>query len=342
MHIRSDHGDPQQLRHFVYGLNPLLSYLREIGRDPLPYLERAGIPPEALNSSEHSISPAQEIGLTLDVYQSVGRPELGLIMGPRYHLSSYGMLGLAAKSSATLADCYRVVLGNILLTWTFFEVTVYDKGQHAYLQMDPIRDLGEAIQFMIDRDLSAAWGIACDALGQTLPLTGVEFRHKQPDYASTYEAVFGCPVRFGADYNRFQFDAKWLAHPLPEAEPDTSRVFTDQCQNIARSLSSGDSFSEHIRYFLLDTQQSTPSLETVSRATNTSPRTIQRRLAAEGTNFQEVLNNVRVNLASEFLLTTSLSIEKIAEKLGYSDAAAFSNGFKRMTGKTPSSFRRAR
>lgn len=342
MHIRSDHGDPQQLRHFGYGLNPLLGYLREIGRDPQPFLERAGIPLEALSSVDYSITPSQEIGLTLDVYQSLNTPELGLIIGPRYHLSSYGMLGLAAKSSATLADCYRVILGNILLTWTYFEVTVYDEGEHAYVEMNPLRDLGQCMQFMIDRDLSAGWCIASDALGKQLPLTAVEFRHNRPQYADAYETLFKSPVSFGAERNRYRFDATWLNHALPEAAPETSRVFTNQCRSIAQSLQARNSFAEHIRYFLMDSEQNPPSLETISRATNTSPRTIQRRLSAEGTHFQEVLDDVRLNVASEFLLTTSLSMEKIAEKLGYSDAAAFSNAFKRMTGTTPSAFRKSR
>jgi AraC-like DNA-binding protein len=339
MHFESDHGDPQQLRHFGYGLNPLLGFLRQAGHDPQVYLEQAGIPKEALHSLEKSISPSQEIGLTSSVYESLGLPQLGLLIGPKYHLSSYGLLGLAAQSSATLAECYRIILDNILLTWTYFKTSVYTEEKLAFLQMDPIRDLGNCMQFMIDRDLSAAWVIACEALGTRLPLSAVEFRHCPPNYAALYNELFDCPVTFGAQYNRWCFDAEWLHHPLPAAEPDTSRIFSAQCRQIAQSLQQGNSFVEHIRYFLLDASQSPPSLETVSHATNMAPRTIQRRLAAEGTNFQEVLNEVRVNLASEFLLTTSMSLDGIAEKIGYSDAAAFSNAFKRKTGSSPGKFR---
>lgn len=339
MYIESDHGDLRQLRHFVYGLNPLLSYLRDQGQDPIPFLNRASIPIEALNSTDQSISPAQEIELTMNVYRALKTQELGLVIGPRYHLSSYGMFGLAAISSATLRDCYQVVLENILLTWTYFKVSVYDDEDKGYLQMAPVRDLGQSMQFMLDRDLSAAWGIACDALGQTLPLISVELEHPRPQYAHLYEALFNCPIHFDADHNRLSFESRWFNQPLPEAEPDTSRVFANQCRDIVRKLQSDNSFSEHIRYFLLASDRTQPSLKMISKATNTSARTIQRKLAAEGTNFQAVLDNVRMNVASEFLTTTTLSIEMIAERLGFSDAAAFSHSFKRLSGKTPSAYR---
>lgn len=339
MRIESDHGDLQQLRHLVFGLNPLLSYLREQGMNPGPFLERAVIPRDALTSTEKSFAPAQEIGFTTDVYNALSTPELGLLVGPRYHLSSYGMLGLAAISSENLLECFRIFLDNIQLTWTYFKVSVYDNGKCGYLEMEPVRDLGSCLQFMIDRDLSAAYRIACDALGQTMPLTSVEFRHDQPDYAERYQNLFGCPIHFGSRRNRLCFDAKWLYAELPEAEPGTSRIFANQCSDIVRKLKRSNSLVEHIRYLLLANDHVTPTLEAISKSAHVSARTLQRRLAAEGTTFQEVLNDVRVNVASEFLVTTSSSIESISEQLGYSDATAFSHAFKRLTGLTPSAFR---
>ena len=340
MLMTSNHGDPRQLRHFVYGLNPMLSYLQKININPKLFLDRAGISQETLNSTEKSISPSQEISLILDMYLSIQRPELGLILGKRYHLSSFGVLGLAAKSSATLWDFYRVIFDYIVLTWTYFRVSLYEEGEMGYLQMDTLRDLGRCMRFMIDRDLSVAYSMANEALGQHLPLKTVEFKYKTPDNKTLYEEVFGCEVTFEAPFNRFGFDKHYLEQPLPEAEPVTSEIFTKQCHRMAQSLRTNNSFVEHIRYLLLDTQNNPPTLESISRIIHMSPRTIQRRLTAEGSNFQNVLSTVRLNMACEFLQTTSLTIENIAEKLGYSDSAAFSNAFKRLTGESPRLYRR--
>ena len=70
-----------------------------------------------------------------------------------------------------------------------------------------------------------------------------------------------------------------------------------------------------------------------------TPRTIQRKLAAEQTSYLELVENVRHNLACEYLRTTSLTMEEIAVRLGYADAPSFSHAFKRWTGMAPGSMR---
>jgi AraC-like DNA-binding protein len=340
MRIESDHGAPQSLRHLLYGLHPLISWLKEQGIDHQPFLKRAGVPLEALSQPEYTITPGQEIGFIQDVYQSQQFPELGLIMGPRYHLSSYGMLGLAAMTSGDLFHCYKVVFDNIVLTWTYFKVSLYTEKERAYLQMDPIRDLGGSVQYMIERDLSAAWFIANEALDKELPLLSVEFKHPETSYRKKYEEIFHCPVGFNAQYNRFGFETRWLEEPLAKSEPETSRIFAAQCEEIASSLTKEFSFTEHIRHLLLNSTQESPSLETIATRLNTTSRTVQRKLVAEKTSFQELVDDVRVNVSTEYLLTTKQSIEDIAERVGYSDAAAFSNAFKRWTGTSPSAYRK--
>jgi AraC-like DNA-binding protein len=205
--------------------------------------------------------------------------------------------------------------------------------------MDPIRDLGESIRFMIERDLSAARFIANEALDTELPLLRAEFKHPETSYQKTYEEIFQCPVVFNARYNRFSFERCWLEEPLARSEPETSRIFAAQCKEITASLTKKYSFTEHLRYLLLNSTQESPSLELIAKKINTTPRTIQRKLVAEQTSFQELLDDVRMNISTEYLLTTKLSIEDVAERVGYNDAAAFSNAFKRWTGISPSAYR---
>ena len=208
--------------------------------------------------------------------------------------------------------------------------------------MDRVRDLGESIQFMIDRDLSAAWFIANEALDQELPLLSVEFKHAGTAYSNAYEEVFHCQAVFNAPHNRIGFDKSWLEHPLAKSEPETSRIFSAQCKEIVSSLTKEFSFTELVRYLLINSSREAPSLETIASKLNTTSRTIQRKLVAEKTSFQGLIDDVRMNVSTEYLLTTRLSIEEIAERVGYSDTAAFSNAFKRWTGAAPSGFRNRR
>ena len=71
-----------------------------------------------------------------------------------------------------------------------------------------------------------------------------------------------------------------------------------------------------------------------------SPRTLARKLASEGTSYAKVQRSVMLTRAEDFLRRTSMSQAEIAERLGFSDATAFSRAFRKWTGQTPSTWRR--
>ena len=71
-----------------------------------------------------------------------------------------------------------------------------------------------------------------------------------------------------------------------------------------------------------------------------SVRSFQRKLAAEGVVFGELVDEVRVELAVELLNDADASFSEIATALGYSSAWNFARAFQRWTGETPSEFRR--
>jgi AraC-like DNA-binding protein len=81
------------------------------------------------------------------------------------------------------------------------------------------------------------------------------------------------------------------------------------------------------------------SSEAVARALHMSPRSLQRKLAAQGTTFRKLLQAVREELAQSYLADGSLTLLEISYLLGFSEQSAFSRAFKRWTGSTPQDFR---
>lgn len=326
-------------RRRAYGLGPVITAIREAGHDPLPVLERAGIPSDAPDDPEYTLSPHEELNFLEDALLTIERPELGLILGPRYHLPMYGMLGLAAMTSANLAETFRVVFKYIHLTWSFMNWTLRTDDSVATIQLEKRRDLGNCYQYMVDRGLAASYTIACDALGQRLPLLEVNVTQSQPDYADKYGEIFECPVNFGAGANDFRFEERYLHQPLQQAETESSRIFEAQCEQICADLDEGGGFTEVVRQHLLQLPNQIASLDRIAERLHTTPRTVQRKLAQEDTSYHELVENIRRNLAIEYLKTTSLSLEEIATRLGYADAPSFSHAFKRWTGAAPGSLR---
>lgn len=83
-------------------------------------------------------------------------------------------------------------------------------------------------------------------------------------------------------------------------------------------------------------------VEEVARSLGYSRQTLYRRLKAEGTTFEDVLDGVRHRAALRLIRKEGLSVKEAAWRLGYSDPAAFSRAFKRWTGASPSNLRRRR
>lgn len=79
----------------------------------------------------------------------------------------------------------------------------------------------------------------------------------------------------------------------------------------------------------------------VARDLGCSRQTLYRRLKAEGTTFEEVLNLLRRRLALRLMRDQGLSVKETAWRLGFSDPTAFSRAFKRWTGTSPRDVRKA-
>ena len=84
------------------------------------------------------------------------------------------------------------------------------------------------------------------------------------------------------------------------------------------------------------------NFDNVARELNMSSKTLERRLAALGTTFSSLLDDIRSGLAKRYLSDTDLRLEQITYLTGYSEPAALVRAFRRWTGTTPMQFRAMR
>jgi len=125
------------------------------------------------------------------------------------------------------------------------------------------------------------------------------------------------------------------------ANPVTLKILEDGLQQ--RLLTVSEQWSEKLKFTLkrlLPDQRY--RLEDAAGAMACTPRNLQRRLAAEGTNFKKVLNKTRRELAMFYLGKVRFSPKEVSFMLGYSEPAAFYNAFRRWTGQTPADFANSR
>ncbi|MEH6550700.1 MAG: AraC family transcriptional regulator [Pseudomonadales bacterium] len=337
--LYASHVEQIALQRMVYGLSPLVTYLKEQDIDCTPFFSAANIASNSIGDPSATMDLRQELSFTLAAIKALGVPGLGLAIGPRYHLSTFGMLGLAMMSSDTLHKGLHTLSGLHGLCWTRLRWRQLVDGDTAILEGREVESLDPCQRYMLERDFSALVILCNEMLGTELPLQEVCFSYSQPTNAAQYEAVFNCPVRFGAERSALIFDASVLDTPLPQANPTIFQVCYTQCEDLVARLSGENSYAEMIECLMIDGTGNFLSLEQVAVKLHLSPRSLRRRLKEEDTSFQALLTRLRSTLAKELLLSGKLTIEQVAERIGYSEPAAFCHAFKRWTGMPPSRYR---
>ena len=288
MEIRSALDRPPA-RHLMPGLNPLITLLREKQVDHLPLLAAANIPAESIDDPTYQLTPHQELRFIEEVMNAVNLPELGLIMGKRYHLSGYGLLGLAVMTSQNLLEGMTVLYKNILMTWTYMHWITTVREDKCFVSLDKLRDLGGCHQFMIDRGLVASHMIFKEALGKDIPVFEVHLCQSKPSYAKEYEEYFQCPIHFDSSENYYAFDSALLYEPLVQAEPESAKIYDKQCEKVCSQLAETYTFADVVRNHILSSPRAIFTLETIAEKLAMTPRTVQRKLSQEKTSYKEIL-----------------------------------------------------
>src|SRR5262249_54022453 len=179
---------------------------------------------------------------------------------------------------------------------------------------------------------------ACRQLtGRHVAPTGVRLAPRRRDGSSELDEVMGTTVQFDAGVDAVALPGSVRAMPVVSADPYLNELLIAHCEEALARRPGGfrnvPSDVENAIAALLPHGKA--RLDEVARRLGMSPRTLTRRLAAEGVTFAGLLDRLRLDLARRHLREPDLSISQIAWLLGYQEASAFTHAFKRWTGKTP-------
>ena len=322
----------------AYGLAPVIEVLEEQGLAIAPLLAAADIPRFALEEPSYRIRFDQELSFIRQALQRLKMPSAGLVIGQRYHLALFGVLGLAASCAPTMRDLFRTVPSYPNLAWGCIEQSVWRAGDEEYVAFDENADVGDCAAFFVERDTTATLTLFRQTLGADLAPLSVRFRHLPPPDPEAYHAFFGCPLSFGDSVNEIRFRRSvWDARP-PQANAMSYRFFDNQCQRLSAVMLEPLSYADTIRSRLRNATP-IPSLTEVVASLYLTKRTLQRRLDEEGTSFSSLLTEARRERAFELMRRSGMDNSAIAHSLGFEDASAFSRAFKSWTGLAPREFR---
>lgn len=270
-----------------------------------------------------------------------GEPALGFHMGMQMRLSWHGFLGFAAMTAGSVREALELAEKFGGTRTTAFGLEAHEEGGTAslllveYVPLDPLREF-----------VTLALFVGLVRIGQDLtgePLTGMaDVAFPEPDYFERFAHLLPGVVRFGQPQSRLVFSSGILDLPLITADPVATRLAREQCERELQSVSQEvrqDPFVSRARQLMKAESRGFLSAEQLSDALAVSPRTLKRKLADQGTSYSELLEHLRLQRSMLLLENAELSVQEVADRVGYSDTANFTRAFKRWTGVTPQAFR---
>ena len=270
-----------------------------------------------------------------------GEPGLGVYFGLQMRASWHGYLGLAVMTAGNVGQALELAQ-QFLPTQTralAFELEVTQ--EKASLVIREEYDLGSARDAILLALVVGMWKLSSALTGQTLG-GRAEVAFPEPAYMSRLRHVAPANLIFGAPENRLRFDAHQLQTPFTSADPAALQLTREQCARELEALGFEGPFRERVRALVVRPRGGVRALEEVCAELQVSARTLKRRLAEAETSYSEILDGERERHATALLKTTALSMEAIAERLGYSDVANFTRAYRRWTKRTPGAVRRRR
>lgn len=306
-------------------------------------LQGSGLAAAALHDPELEVTANQELRVVANLLR-LGRGRLhGIDVGLRYHFSSYGLWGYGLISSATVGDALQLALRYIDLTYAYTQIALHEEQDWAVLSFTEPALEPRVRRFITERDLAAAAQLIRELVGPDLRLARWRTRRAAPRRPGGTPAIslFGAPAQYGAAIDDIALDRRLLAQPLPQANPITAALCEQLCRSLLERYRIRADTSDLVLHQLQRASGALPKLPAMARALHLSPRTLKRRLQAEGSSYRQLLAEQRRSRAAELLRDRRLSLTQIAALLDFADVSSFSQAYKRWHGVAPSTARPA-
>ncbi len=271
-----------------------------------------------------------------------GEPAIGILLGLQMRISAHGYLGFAAMVASTIGEALEIAVRYAPTRTNALALRLVSEGEQAALVIDEVASFGTARDAVLFALMEGIRQIGQALTGRRLAGGRAEVTFPEPAYFAKFAAVTDAPrVRFGCAENRLLFPREVLNVPLKLADPAAFKLAHEQCEQALAAIRDATRLSSKVRSLLMRKGGTARSLEGVADTLHLSSRTLKRHLASEGTTFKQLLDEARKDVALR-LIGSDMSLDVVAERLGYSDLANFTRAFRRWTGKTPGAVRRER
>jgi len=313
--------------------------VRELGGSPEELVVLAGLDTDLLNNFEQMIS-GEALARLFDLSaRELSCPCFCLLLSQRQSITVLGPVGLMMRKSLTLHDAYKALEKYIHLRSEAGTFSLEVKHEIAIIKYLPQIHGEDHCRQISDLSL----GIGCNLIrlyiGKGWNPRAVYFKHQAPPDLAPYNMLFHAPISFQQEFNGLVFDANLLNSTLGTFEPEIKQFLGSYLDELERSRK--QDMVHQVGMLIRDLlPKGACSLKNVAQLLGLKERALQRRLSNEAYSFQQVLDQIRQQMAKEFLDSPDTNLTNLAQILGYADLSTFSKAFKLWFGVSPSRYKR--
>ena len=261
-------------------------------------------------------------------------------VGATMRCEEYGAFGLAFKSAIDLGSSYRRVerFGRVVTSVSNFRLISGDAT--SLFEVIPGFPDRPGLRLTNELALSAAVAISREVSEQPFAPVAVHLSLPVPRDPTPFEAHFGCPIRYGAARDALEVSNDQLDLPNRLGDDSISRFFDTHLDSALAELPEPAELIRRVRSEITNAlSEGTPTVSQIAKRLAMSGRTLQRKLAEEHLNYQDIVTDVQHGLAKQLLRASDCTLAEVAFLTGFADQSSFGRAFKRWSGQTPLSYR---
>ena len=331
----------------VQTIKEYLHTAAQLGVDTQQVMAQLGLSADSLSDGQETISADILIDMLKLLIPLSGDPMFGLTQATQIQANSFQILGYLALNSSNTKETMELVIQYEQAWGTTGRTFIEEQGNDIFVGWQCFVDEPLVSKHMVENVL-ASWRLYSKSfVNLDEAPTKVWFAHSGPEdllSLDKYQQIFNSPVQFNqAKSGIWVTQEQWL-RPLPQANQSMLAVLEEHAaahvKKMASRQSQGKPVSDKVsRLLRLMLGHTVPQKRQIARQLGVSERTLQRLLSAEGTQYQAVLADVRLELAMEYLTNSNHDTAHIAQQTGFTEVRSFYRFIKQRTGKTATDIR---
>jgi AraC-like DNA-binding protein len=318
--------------------------IESYGVDATALAKDCGLPPQALILDNMIVSAVAFNDYLDAASRACNNRYLSLEISLAQGWDSLGTIWRNIRAATTLLEAFELMSLHIQRYSPSLTSYIKKEKQGVYLCFE-IRWLNNKVKLLEQREILAVelcLAATCTEIrklqGQHWRPTYTQFRHNIPENPKPLQAVFGDKISFNQDCNALFFTNEECETPIPPGWWTEHEVIHPELSQAALEKISIIMLADRI-IRKISSEQSC-SIEDVAQQLDMPVRTLQNKLKREGTCYQELLDQVRLESAVHYLRDSQLSVAEISERLNFAETAVFSRFFKKHIGLSPNQMRR--